>query len=228
MSLVPDIKAVLFDLDGTLVDSLPEIHHGLVELAREMGWPEPGMEDSAAMIGRGARVLVERYMAFAHRTGDVDELLSKLIGHWARSGGRNIGFYPGVLDGIRELRRNGVKTALVTNKYRDLTLDFLKEHGIEDLFDTVVAGDDCENPKPARDMLDRALSELGVDRFHAVMVGDSRNDALAARAAGVTAVLVETGYNEGVNIRDWAREAGFNVVHTNARKVCDLINQGAL
>ena len=72
-------------------------------------------------------------------------------------------------------------------------------------------------------MLFKALEMLEVDAAEAIMVGDSRNDALAGRAAGVSVALVETGYNEGVSIVDWAREAGFTKVYPSARKVCEKI-----
>ena len=226
MAVLPSIKAVLFDLDGTLVDSLPEIHYGLECLAKAHGWPVPQPLDTERMIGRGARILVQRYLDFAKLEGDVDALLKELVEYWAQSHGTRVTFYSGVIEGIKALREHGIKTAVVTNKYRDLTVEFLEEQGILDLFDTIVAGDDCEHPKPAADMVLKALSDLGVDRSEAIMVGDSRNDALAARAADVVAALVETGYNEGVSIGDWAREAGFSRVYPSAKKVCDLVVAG--
>ena len=117
----------------------------------------------------------------------------------------------------------------MTNKLRSLTVEFIESRGIAHLFDAVVAGDDCPKNKPAPDMLLRAMDILKVDASQAIMVGDSRNDALAGRAAGVTVALVETGYNEGVSIADWAREAGFSKIYPSARKVCEkMITTGQL
>lgn len=227
-----NVKAVLFDLDGTLVDSLPEIYQGVSKAVSSMGYKVPSEAAVGAMIGRGMGVLVDRLCN--HLEIDVTSetrqtLFSRLLDAWEEAGGRYVTFYPGVVDAIVALRAQGVKTALVTNKLRSLTVEFIESRGIAHLFDAVVAGDDCPKNKPASDMLLRAMDILKVDASQAIMVGDSRNDALAGRAAGVTVALVETGYNEGVSIADWAREAGFSKIYPSARKVCEkMITTGQL
>ncbi len=223
------IKAVLFDLDGTLVDSLPELYEGVRRCMEDLGRPAPSKEAVRDMIGRGVSVLVERLRNHLEIGDDVithQALLSRLVDHWAETNGSYTEFFPGVLEGIESLRNAGIKVGLVTNKWHELTVEFLQTRGISGLFDTVVCGDDCPKNKPDPDMLIKAMKDLGVDRLETVMVGDSRNDALAARAAGVRVALVETGYNEGMPIIDWAREAGFPKTYTSAKKVCDLVVQG--
>lgn len=220
------VKAVLFDLDGTLVDSLPELYHGVHTVLSDMGLKAPSQEAVGAMIGRGILVLVQRLCAalgIAVETEQGRDLFDRLLKAWSESGGRHMAFYPGVIESVEQLKDKGIRVALVTNKQRSLTVEFLQSRGLESLFDTVVAGDDCPNNKPAPDMLIRAMTEMNVCASETVMVGDSRNDALAGRAAGVSVALVETGYNEGVSIADWAREAGFTRVYPSARKVCERI-----
>lgn len=220
------VKAVLFDLDGTLVDSLPELYHGVHTVLSDMGLKAPSQEAVGAMIGRGILVLVQRLCAalgIAVESEQGRDLFDRLLKAWSESGGRHMAFYPGVTEGVEQLKDKGIRVALVTNKQRSLTVEFLQSRGLESLFDTVVAGDDCPNNKPAPDMLIRAMTEMNVCASETVMVGDSRNDALAGRAAGVSVALVETGYNEGVSIADWAREAGFTRVYPSARKVCERI-----
>ena len=220
------VKAVLFDLDGTLVDSLPELYHGVHTVLSDMGLKAPSQEAVGAMIGRGILVLVQRLCAalgIAVESEQGRDLFDRLLKAWSESGGRHMAFYPGVIEGVEQLQDKGIRVALVTNKQRSLTVEFLQSRGLESLFDTVVAGDDCPNNKPAPDMLIRAMTEMNVCASETVMVGDSRNDALAGRAAGVSVALVETGYNEGVSIADWAREAGFTRVYPSARKVCERI-----
>lgn len=220
------VKAVLFDLDGTLVDSLPELYHGVHTVLSDMGLKAPSQEAVGAMIGRGILVLVQRLCAalgIAVESEQGRDLFDRLLKAWSESGGRHMAFYLGVIEGVEQLKDKGIRVALVTNKQRSLTVEFLQSRGLESLFDTVVAGDDCPNNKPAPDMLIRAMTEMNVCASETVMVGDSRNDALAGRAAGVSVALVETGYNEGVSIADWAREAGFTRVYPSARKVCERI-----
>lgn len=223
------VKAVLFDLDGTLVDSLPELYEGVRRSMEEMQLPVPPKEAVRDMIGRGVRVLVERILTYQGLPADAaacDALLASLVKHWAETSGDYTEFFPGVLDGIQALREAGIKVGLVTNKWHDLTVEFLERRQILALFDVIVAGDDCPRNKPDPDMLLKAMADLGVGAEVTIMVGDSRNDALAARAAGVRAALVETGYNEGVSINAWAREAGFTRCFPSAKKVCDLVVQG--
>ena len=220
------VKAVLFDLDGTLVNSLPEIYQGVSKAVASLGYQVPSEVVVSAMIGRGISVLVDRlcvHLGISLTSEARQTLFSRLLAAWEEAGGRYVTFYPGVMDAIVALRAKGVKPALVTNKIHSLTVEFIEGRGIAHLFDAVVAGDDCPNNKPAPDMLFKALEMLEVDAAEAIMVGDSRNDALAGRAAGVSVALVETGYNEGVSIVDWAREAGFTKVYPSARKVCDKI-----
>lgn len=225
------VKAVLFDLDGTLVDSLSEIYYGVCRTCERLNVAPPSREVVATMIGRGVVVLVQRLkreLSLSDEIATEKEILEILLEEWGETKGEKIEFFPGVLDGIRLLRAQGVRTAVVTNKLRSLTTAFIRERGIEGLFDTVVAGDDCERAKPAPDMLIRAMEILEVSPENVVMVGDSRNDALAARGAGVKVALVKTGYNEGVRIDEWAREAGFTRVYSTARQVCQAIVSGRL
>lgn len=220
------VRAVLFDLDGTLVDSLPEIHSGVCAVCHRLNVDAPSKEAVASMIGRGVGVLVERlkhYLALSDSVVTYKEMLDLLVEEWSITNGEKIEFFPGVLNAIQDLRKEGIRTALVTNKLRTLTEDFLKIRKIEKLFDAVVCGDDCDKAKPAPDMLIRAMKQLGVTPEETLMVGDSRNDALAARAAGVKVALVETGYNEGMGISEWAREAGFSRIYPNTRQVCRAI-----
>ena len=180
------VKAVLFDLDGTLVDSLPELYHGVHTVLSDMGLKAPSQEAVGAMIGKGILVLVQRLCAalgIAVESEQGRDLFDRLLKAWSESGGRHMAFYPGVIEGIEQLKDKGIRVALVTNKQRSLTVEFLQSRGLESLFDTVVAGDDCPNNKPAPDMLIRAMTEMNVCASETVMVGDSRNFFLFKKKA---------------------------------------------
>ena len=209
-----DTKAVLFDLDGTLVDSLPDIHAGVCALAERRGLPKPPIEDVGDMIGKGIRVLIERLADWwrlrghAVETPEPEALLPELIEVWSGMPDL-VRPIPGAFEAVAALRAAGIKTALVTNKIRERTVEYLERNGLEDAFDAVVTASDCERAKPWPDILWMAAEQLQVDPKACVMVGDSQNDALAGRAAGMRTVLVRTGYNEGVTIDEWAAQNGF-------------------
>lgn len=209
-----ETKAFLFDLDGTLVDSLHDIYAGVRALAERRGLPSPPIEDVRDMIGKGIRVLVARLAEWwmsrgiAAEVSDQQALLSELVEVWSTVPDL-VRPIPGALECVARLRDQGFRVALVTNKIRERTVEYLAKNGLSDAFDAVVAGDDCEHAKPWPDMLCLAAQHLGVKAAECVMVGDSQNDALAARAAGMPVLLVRTGYNEGLGIDAWAAENGF-------------------
>lgn len=224
------IRLACFDFDGTLASSLPEIAAGVRELARQEGLEEPSDGVVAVMIGRGVRALVEQLRAWwsaperrpAGLPAEVDELLFRLVGIWSARAGALITEIPGAFEGVRALRRRGVGTWIVTNKEEILVRDFLRMHALEDAFDGVLGGSGSVRCrlKPWPDMIEHAMRKTGTLPEETVMIGDSSNDALAARAAGVRAMLVETGYNGGVPLREWAASEGFEEVYPDVAAVC--------
>lgn len=225
-------RAVFFDLDGTLVDSLPALHKGVQLLAEELKLPDPGIERVGDMIGGGVRVLVGRLIAWWQTAApecplpETEAALSRLVELWDAVGTSAIRVYPGVPEALSLLRKAGIRTVLVTNKERKLTLALLEEKGMSGLFDAVVAGGDCARLKPYPDMIERALALSQTAPEEALMVGDSRNDALAARAAGVKALLVETGYNEGEPLAVWGPSNGFENIFPDAAAACGAVLEG--
>ena len=222
-------EAVLFDLDGTLVDSLPELHEGVARTARELGLREPDPSVTARMIGKGIKVLGERLAAW-WREGealpegvDATTIVERLSANWCAMTGERVRPFPGAFEGVRALRRAGIRTALVTNKIRPLTEAFLASRGLADAFDAVLTGSDVERLKPEPDMLLSALKQLGVSPEKAIMVGDSAYDALAGRRAGVRVCLLECGYNEGVPMKPWAAENGFDEVDADAAALVERL-----
>lgn len=132
-------------------------------------------------------------------------------------------FYPGAREAVAALQAAGFKTALVTNKMRMVTETFVQRSGLNADLDVLVAGDDTDHPKPAPDMLLLACKKLGVSPTEAVMVGDSENDAWAAKAAGIRAMLVSTGYNGTVPMTQWAKDNGFSLVFDSVAGIKDYI-----
>ena len=187
--------AVVFDLDGTLVDTAADIHAVLAEVLVEAGQPASDLDAVRAMIGDGARVLIERAVAAVGADADIDALHHRFTARYALLPCRHSVPYPGAVELLRELRHRGLRLGLCTNKPQAPTVALLAALGLDGALDAVIGGDvlaGVRKPDPAH--LLAVLARLDAEPAAAVMVGDSRNDLLAARGAGLRCVLVGFGY----------------------------------
>ena len=192
------IKAVIFDLDGTLVDSAPDILLAINKLLAEEGRPALTLEEVSAMIGDGAPKLVQRAVN-ATGEGDALEDLPTLTG-------RFLGFYeghttdltrpyPGVPEALQRLRSAGMRMGICTNKPERPTRELLRDLHLAPYFQVVLGGDTVEGvKKPDPRLIHALLDALGARPAEAVMVGDAANDVAAARAAGIPVILRAGGY----------------------------------
>jgi phosphoglycolate phosphatase len=191
-------RAVIFDLDGTLVDSAGEIADALAMTMRSLGLEPFPRREVEQMIGKGVRVLMERALA---RRGapaiGVDDAVARFESDYAKTVGTGATLFAGVSAGLGLLEAHGSAMAVVTNKPRYFTLQLLERLGVAHYFDAVVAGDDGHTRKPAPDMVIAAARALGVPAPDALVIGDSDNDTEAARAAGCPVWCVRYGYTEG-------------------------------
>jgi len=195
-------RAVLFDLDGTLIDSAPDLRNAVNELLALSGLGPLPLDDVRGMIGDGAKLLVERAFAAAGRPLPPAELdrqfnlmLSDIYGkHLA---GETVPI-PGALEAVKRLRGEGRKLAVVTNKPERFTGAVLDHYGLSPFIDAFIGGNAGVEKKPAPDMLFAALKRLGVEPKDAAMVGDGPADILSARRAGVFSVLLHGGYGQPV------------------------------
>jgi len=191
-------SAVLIDLDGTLVDTAPEIGLALSRTLCDFGVAPLTQGEVVALIGRGVAALVERAIAKRGATGlDADAVIERFHSHYGQTVATQARLYPGARKGIDALVSAGVGLAVVTNKPRSYTTRLIDYLDLEAAFGAIVAGDDGITRKPAADMLLAACARLKAEPARALMLGDSGNDVLAARAAGCAAWCVPYGYNEG-------------------------------
>jgi phosphoglycolate phosphatase len=202
--------AVVFDLDGTLVDTAPDLHAHLNEMLSELG--RPGIELTAIrpLIGDGARALIKRGLEISGGIpagADLDALFLEFLTRYTARPLRFGGLYDGVRDVLDELRAAGVRLGVCTNKAQAPTERLLAELGLARYFDAVIGGDVLKVRKPDGGHLRAVLERLDVAPPQAAMVGDSETDLLTARAAGVPCVLVSFGYT-----RIAARELGAEAV----------------
>ncbi len=193
-----DTPVVLFDLDGTLVDTAPEIADAVNDLLRERGRPAVPDELVLEWIGEGTRMMLTR----ALKHSGIPE--SEFVALWPRFEifygercGRRSTPYPGIRAALERLRAAGATLAVVTNKEAGYTQQVLDQHALTPYFALVVAGDTLPVRKPDPAVIRHALQGLGADAEAAVLVGDSIIDVRAARASGIPVWAVRHGYHHG-------------------------------
>ena len=208
---------VMFDLDGTLVDSVPDLAAAVDAMLQEQHCQPAGEEKVRLWVGNGAAVLVRRALADADGLDESqvsDSLhqasLQRFLHHYRRASGHYSKLYPGVKEGLQQLRSAGVTLALVTNKPAEFVPHLLADLGIDDHFAAWLGGDSLPEKKPHPAPLQSLLEQFQVAVDDALMVGDSRSDMEAGRAAGVRTLAVTYGYNHGRPIAeeapDWSTD----------------------
>lgn len=200
-------RAALLDLDGTLLDSIPDLAFAANAMRVELGMSPLREDVVATFVGKGVDNLVRRSLAGSLEGADpepaeFDRARAAFYRHYHLVNGEKAQVYPGVIDGLKQLREQGLKLAVVTNKPTEFTLPLLQRTGLAGFFDAVVCGDTCARRKPDPDQVLHACDLLGVTAPQAVTIGDSLNDAQAGRSAGTQVLVVPYGYNEGKDVRE--------------------------
>lgn len=199
-------EMVLIDLDGTLVDSVPDLTFCVDEMMQELGLPVRGEARVRTWVGNGVERLVRRALTDSLDGEPDEELFQRAYPIFLRLYAENTSgrsrLYPGVREGLDYLRGAGFKLGCVTNKAEQFTLPLLADMGIRDYFAIVVSGDTLAEKKPHPLPLLHAAKFFGVEPANALMLGDSMSDVKAARAAGFNVVCMSYGYNHGIDIRE--------------------------
>ena len=199
-------ELVLIDLDGTLVDSVPDLAPAVDRMLSDLGRPAAGEARVRDWVGNGVERLVKRALTGTLEGEPEAELYEQayplFMQYYSDNTAAHSRLYPGVEAGLEALRRTVPHLACVTNKAERFTLPLLEHLGIAGVFELVVSGDTLPQKKPDPAPLLHAAEFFNVSPEHALMVGDSINDVRAARAAGYRVVCVPYGYNHGLDIRD--------------------------
>lgn len=195
------VEAVFCDLDGTLVDSAPDLAAAADATLADLGLPPRGEEAVRGWVGNGVERLLHRALTNDHH-GQAPAALFEhakqcFWGHYQRGLCVHSRLYPGVQEGLLALAQQGFRLACVTNKPVDFARPLLKALGVDQLFSVVLGGDSVPQKKPAPDILLTAATQLGAGIQTSLLVGDSVTDVQTARNAGCPVVCVPYGYNHG-------------------------------
>jgi phosphoglycolate phosphatase len=191
--------AVVFDLDGTLVDTAPDLHAHLNEMLAELGRPGFVLDEVRPMIGDGARMLLRRGLDASGGMPagvDLEGLFNEFLRRYTARPLRFGAAFDGVPQALRALEAAGIKLGVCTNKPQAPTDRLLAELDLARHFPVVIGGDSLSVRKPDPGHLQAVLDRLGAEPKRAVLVGDSANDVSAAAAIGMPCVLVSFGYTQ--------------------------------
>lgn len=189
------MRAVVFDLDGTLIDSDPDIRAALNRVLVAEGLAPLSAEQVQSMIGDGAKVLVERGFAARGQTAQAAQVAAFMADYQANAVVATVP-YPGIVEALQALQLAGHPLGVCTNKPVAAARDVLAALGLEKYFGAIIGGDSTPYRKPHPNHLAAALQALGASPDHAVMVGDHANDINAAAGLGVPSIFVSWGYGQ--------------------------------
>lgn len=201
MAHFTDIRALAFDLDGTLVDSAPGLADAIDRTLNDLRLPQAGLEHVSTWIGNGADIMMARALTFAlgrepqpEEQRDARALFDR---HYADTVDAGSTLFPQVKQTLAALKAAGLPMAIVTNKPTPFVAPLLASLGIADAFSLIIGGDDVPVKKPHPAAIFMVLGTFGVLPNQLLFVGDSRNDIQAAQAAGVPNIAMTFGYNYG-------------------------------
>lgn len=191
---------LLFDLDGTLVDSAPDIAAAVDETLLARGWVAAGLERVRSWVGNGSRKLIERAVLFASNNSNaqlLDAVHDEFLVHYAQHNGPETCIFPGALEFLLHSQQIGKKMACITNKPEHLANALLKHLDMEKYFSIVIGGDTFPQRKPDPSALLYCCEKLNTAIDRTLMIGDSETDVNSARNAGMKVLCVSYGYNHG-------------------------------
>ncbi len=197
------LKLIIFDLDGTIIDSVPDLAIAADQAAKELGFPGVKEEQARDYVGNGADILIARVLS---QSLQVDPNLSEELRKKARvlfddfyeaTGHKRSQLYDGVQETVKQLYDAGYTLAVVTNKPSRFVPEILKQHDILDYFSDIIGGDRFATRKPDPIALNWLLEKHQLTAANMLMVGDSKNDILAAKNAGCESFGLTYGYNHG-------------------------------
>jgi phosphoglycolate phosphatase len=200
------IRAAIIDLDGTMVDTAPDFLAVINRMQADLDLPPLDIDTIKDFVGKGTENLIRRVLAVDLAPAQVEErfaaALASYLGHYHVLNGEFSSVFPGVHEGLTRMRELGLRLACVTNKPIGLTLPLLDKTGLRAHFEVIYGGDSLPVKKPDPGPFLQVCADFGLQPSQVMAIGDSSNDAQAARAAGCRVLSVPYGYNHGQPIHD--------------------------
>lgn len=201
MSVLAGVRAAIIDLDGTMLDTIPDFHVAINSMREELDLTPITQEQITLMVGKGSENLIRAVLALDLSADEVEARFAQAMDayqrHYLRINGQFSSLYPEVLEGLSALKQQGLRLACVTNKPISFTTPLLAAKGLNSYFEVVYGGDSLARKKPDPLPLQTVCADFGLPAAQVVAIGDSSNDAQAARAAGCPVLTVPYGYNHG-------------------------------
>ena len=196
-------EAILFDLDGTLLNTIGDLTEAVNHAQRAFGYPTHTVEEVTAMVGNGIRKLLERATPEGENNPNFDDVLHSFVEYYIAHVAVKTDYYPGIPELVEQLQQRGVKMAIVSNKFQ-AGCEELRERFFERTIQTVLGDGEGRRRKPSTDAPFQAMRELDTKPYKTLYVGDSDVDAQTAENAGMDYVLVSWGFSSREDLEKWS------------------------
>lgn len=211
-------KAVIFDMDGTILNTLEDLKNATNYSLRQFGMPERSLEEVRMFVGNGIRKLVERAVPSGTSEEKIAQVFNVFLEYYEIHSVDNTSPYPGILELVEKLKKSGIKTAVSTNK-ADVPAQELGREYFNGIFDLIVGQQDGLKVKPAPDSVNKILSILDIQKKDAIYIGDSDVDVQTAKNSGLDFIGVSWGFRG----REFLEKNGAKNIVDNANEILDLV-----
>lgn len=211
-------KAVIFDMDGTILNTLEDLKNATNYSLRQFGMPERSLEEVRMFVGNGIRKLVERAVPSGTSEEKIAQIFDVFLEYYEIHSADNTSPYPGILELVEKLKKSGIKTAVSTNK-ADVPAQELGREYFNGIFDLIVGQQDGLKVKPAPDSVNKILSILDIQKKDAIYIGDSDVDVQTAKNSGLDFIGVSWGFRG----REFLEKNGAKNIVDNANEILDLV-----
>ena len=200
------ISTILFDLDGTLIDSIPDITQALNNMRKKFSLPPIKADAVRNIVGRGFPTTVKKILSIDNSEQEVETIYKEAyqitLTEYTQHMGKHTTIFPNVIDTLIDLKKQNYRTAIVTNKESKHAILTIKHLNLEPYFDLIIGGNTTNNYKPHPEPVYFAMKKLQASPENSIMIGDSKSDIQAAKAANIRSIAVTYGYNHGEPINN--------------------------